>query len=113
MEALSQIKDLPTLIAAGVVILCLHLLLKIGELIYRQVEKKGQLSETSIKNLTEALNKNTTEMDRLNCRMEKVEQNLVDIPKIQKDLRRLFVAVKKIAGDEWPNIRKVMMEDEL
>lgn len=104
---------LPTLLASIVIVLSLHFLLRLGEFIWKQYEKRGQLSETSIRDLTNALNKNTAEMDRLACRIEKVEQHLVDIPKLKLDLRRLFSAVKIISGDEWQNVRKKIMEEEL
>lgn len=102
----------PTLLATIAVVLCLHLLAKIGEFAWDLFKKKSELSEQSVQKLTTALEINTQAVTKLECRIQEVEAELSEIPKFKQDLRRLFSAVKSMAGDDWASIRKHIMEDE-
>ncbi len=103
---------IPTLLASIAVILALNLFAKIGEFLWGFVKKKAEISEQSIEKLTAALQVNTQAVQNLDHLIAEGEQTISEIPKFKQGLRRLFVAVKHIAGDEWTDVRKIIMDDE-
>lgn len=104
---------IPTLLASLVIILSLHFLVKVGEFLWKLFEKKNELSEKSVQKLTSALHVNTSAIEKLETRILHAEKGLADMPKFKSDLRKLFAAVKFIAGDEWIKIRQEVMSDEI
>jgi len=93
-------------IAGICVMLTIMVLLKVGEFLWSLREKKDTLSETSIKNLTEAVK-------HLDARLEGFERSIADLPKFKMDMRRFYAAIKAIAGpDKWPGIREEIMKDD-
>lgn len=102
--------DLKVLADNGVVGICViltaHLLVKVGEFLWRFKEKKDSLSESAVKDLTKAV-------DALTLRLSAIEPVLSELPKIKKDLRRFYAAVKALSGEKWPDIRKEILEDDL
>lgn len=94
-----------TLLASLVIIMALHLFFKIGEAVWNYLKKKSELSEQSVTGLTAAVLK-------LESRLEKIEKELSVIPKLRLDLRRIFIAVKQLAGDNWEEIKKLIMEED-
>ena len=71
------------------VLLVLQLLFKVGEFLWEVIKKKDEVSEKSISELT------------------------ASIQKLSLDLRRVFAAVKILAGDDWKHIRKSIMDEEI
>lgn len=57
------------------------------------------------KSRKKALEDNTTAIKELT-------KIVSDIPKIQKDLKRYFDAIKLLSGDKWSEISKKMIEEE-
>jgi hypothetical protein len=102
----------PTLLASIVIILALHLFAKVGEFLWGFVKKSGEISDQSIKDLTVEIQINTKAVTKLEGRLNEIERLISEIPKFKTDLRRLFLAVKQISGEDWPNIRRSIMEDE-
>ncbi len=100
--ALSKFADPSQLMAWLVLILTLHLLLKIGQIAFETVKKKSELSERAIEGL-----------GKIEHRMASLERDLNEILKFRQDFKRLFTAVKVIAGDRWPDVRKAILEDDL
>lgn len=103
----------PALLASIVVILAAQLLFRVIEFLWGFYKKKDELSEKSIEKLTAAMNTNTEAVKGLETRIKDVEQHISAMPKFKQDQRRLFTAVKIMAGDEWPAIRKVIMDDDV
>ena len=101
-----------TLLAGIIIILALQLIAKLGEFAWGFVKKKSELSEQSINRLSSSLEANTKAVEKLEYRIVEAEQTISEIPKLKQDLRRLFTAVKRIAGDEWTDIRKDILDDE-
>lgn len=102
----------PALLASIVIILALHLLTRVAEFLWGFVKKKSELSEQSINRLATSLEANTKAVEKLDLRIREAEETIAEIPKFKQDLRRLFTAVKHIAGEEWVEIRKSILEDE-
>lgn len=90
------------MVAGLIVILALHLLLSIGKLAFEVVRKKGEISERAMDGVS-----------RLETRMMAVERDLNEVLKLRHDFRKLFSAIKVIAGDKWPDIKKQIKEDDL
>ena len=47
-----------------------------------------------------------------NMKKEKDDHTLSELRKAKLDLRRLFTAIKILAGDRWDEIREQIMKDE-
>jgi hypothetical protein len=94
MELLSP-EHAGALLACLIIILCLHLILKIGEMFYKNYEKKTEL------------------MGKLEPRLMAIERDMNEILKFRKDFNNLFMALKYVAGDKWPEIREKIKQDSL
>lgn len=103
---------IPTLLSGIIVILALNWFTSFLKFLWSLVKKKAELSEQSIEKLTIALQLNTKATEKLESRINEVEQELAEIPKFKNDLRRLFTGVKALAGEDWSRIRKIIMDDE-
>jgi hypothetical protein len=95
---------------AAVVLAC-FMLFEVVKFIFEQLKKKNELSEKSIESLTNALQSNTLMMSRLEARISEAERNLAELPKFKLDVRRVFTAVRLLAGENWDDIRKVIMDE--
>ncbi len=94
------------------VLLAVQLLLKAAEFLWGVVEKKENASEAAIKKLTDVLRENTLATQHLDKRINALEILLAELPKFKLDVKRLFSAIKMVAGDDWPSIKRGMLEDE-
>lgn len=103
----------PTLLATIAAVLCLHLLMKMGEFMWAFLKTKNDASEETISNLTKALKLNTLSIDKLELRLSNIDKEISALPKYKLDIRRMFAAVKTLAGDEWVDIRKQIMDEDL
>lgn len=108
----------PTLLATIAIALCLHLLFRLGEFVWEVLKKKNEISEQTIKELKEALetasqklSDNTYAVQRLEQRLDKIEVVNSAMPKMHSDLRKAFLAIKIMAGDDWGNIRELIKEE--
>ncbi len=100
-------------IAGICVILTIQLLVKLGEFLWHLQMKKETLSEAAIKKLTQAVEENTFAAKHLDMRINSLEKALGDLPKFKTDIRRFYTAVKSLAGDKWPAIKKEILEDDI
>jgi Na+/phosphate symporter len=112
MDQLLEAKSIPALLVVMTIFMALHLIKGLAEFMWKLKRDGDSASETSIKNLTEAMSKNTTTMEHLDNRLKGIETLVTSLPKMKADLRRLFSAVKTVAGENWPEIRKEIMYDE-
>lgn len=94
------------------VLFTLSVLLRVGEFLWKLREKKETISETAIKDLTLAVQQNTSATQHLDRRLEKLEAIASEMPKFKIDIRRFYAAIKEVAGDNWPKIRDEIMKDE-
>lgn len=104
---------IPTLLAGIAVVLCLHLLFKIGEFLWTMLKKKSELSDLSVERLTHALEINTGAVKKLEIELNHIKQDLSQIPRFKSDLRRAFLALRIMSGEDWPKIRAEIMEEDL
>lgn len=99
---------------AGIcILLTISILVKVGEFLWKLREKKESASDEAVKSLILAVNKNTFAIEHLEGKFQGLEKTLSEFPKIKVDLRRYFQAMKLVSGDQWPEIRKQIMEDEI
>ncbi len=121
MESLIDSKNGVTVLLAGLIImLALHLFLKLGEFIFKVFEKKEELKEStmvnlkvSIDHLSTALATNIQATHILEDRMRSVEGGLSEFSKVKTNVRQAFAALKFLAGEDWPKIKKEIIEDNL
>lgn len=99
------------LLASIAVILALHLVVRVGKFLWDMKVEKEKLSERTVKDLVSTVEDNTKTVEQLSHELRKVEAALADIPKIKLDLRRLYSAIKIVAGDDWPAIRAEITQD--
>lgn len=92
------------------VLLALNLVARVGEFLWKLKEKKDSATEKGIESLTLAVNLNTKAAEDLKDRIIALEGAVGDVTKVKLDIRRAFFAIKAIAGDNWPEIRKEMMD---
>jgi hypothetical protein len=96
--------------AHGAVAICIiltaHLLFKVVEFLWSIKEKRDQLSEATVSELVKTV-------QRLDATLHEIKGQLSDLPKFKKDMNRCWAAVKEIAGDKWPAIRRVVMDEEI
>lgn len=113
MEKLLDLKDgAGGLLASICVILALQVLIKVGEFLWNLKEKKDSASEAAVKELTATMLKNTEAIKLLDQKLGKIEGIISEIPKFKLDVRRMFSAVKILAGEKWTNIRKEIMKED-
>ena len=65
----------------------------------------------TFKKKNQDLTSNTKAVTDLTKSIEKLEKDMAEIPKLRLDLRRYYTAVKILAGDKWPDIRKELDEE--
>lgn len=91
-----------SLLISIVILLSINVLKEIVKFAYKVWKKKDELSEQTIKDLTDQLKRNTKAVQSLD----------VDLRKYQKDLNLAYRFIKELAGEKWPSIKKSVMEDK-
>lgn len=102
-----------TLLAGLIVVLCFHLLIAIGKFLFELARKKSEVADRQNQELAAALTRCTETMQRLDSRITAIERDLNEVLKFKIDFRKLFSAVKYIAGDKWPEAREAMKDHGL
>lgn len=95
------------------IILTLMVLLKVGEFLWNIHEKSGAISSASIEKLTAAVTENTSAVMKLDYRLEHLEKSVSDLPKFKEDIRKFYLAIKELSGDNWPKIRDEILKDNV
>ena len=98
------------LIAGLIVVLSLNIIIKVGELFFKSYKEKDQLTESAVRSLTEALQKTTASVIRLDQRIHQVEEQLTDLPKFKVELRRIIEMIRSLAGPKWPEVKQAANE---
>ncbi len=112
MEKLLDLKDgVAGLLVSICVLLSLQLVFRTGMFLWALREKKESASENAIKELTAVVRLNTVATEHLDARLGEIENTLSELPKFKLDMRRMFTAIKLIAGEKWPQIRKEIEEE--
>ena len=113
MEFIDSQHGVTVLLASIVIVLCFQFIAKIGEIIWDVFRKKGEMSEKIITEMSMALRANTEAVRELRVQLSVIDQELTEMKKFKVDARRLFAAVKVIAGPKWAEVRKAMEEDDI
>lgn len=103
---MADLFDLKYGIAGICVLLTLHILVRVAIFAFEMQKKKQSASEKAVEDLTAAVLASTKTIEHL-------QASIAELPKIKTDIRRFYIAVKFIAGDDWPKIRKEIMEEDL
>ena len=64
-----------------------------------------------VEDSSKALTANTLAIKDLTMSVKSLEKDVQDITKLRLDLRRYYGALKMLAGDKWPSIRKELEEE--
>lgn len=107
-----KIFDLKYGVSGVVVMLALHFFMKLIEILWKLKEKKDSASETAINALAKSVQDNTAASIALEKRLVALEITFAAFPKLKEDLRRSYVAIKYLAGDQWEVIYKKLKRDE-
>ncbi len=99
-------------IQAIVIMLSLHLVMGVIKFALGLFKKKTEVTDNHIVELTTALGTTTDSLKALNDKVLSLDTKLSEIPKLKKDLRRYYFAIKALAGDKWPEISKTIQKDE-
>lgn len=97
-------QSIPQLLLTIVVLIFAYITLRLVEFFWKQYKQKDERTEQLISELTEAVRENTISIKSL-------DNHMSEFPKIKTDLNRMYSAVKMMAGDDWPRIRKEIMDD--
>ena len=79
-------------------------IMQVLKFVWDIVKKKQDHSEDTMKY-------NTVAVQTLTASLDKLKEQISEIPKMKTDIKRSFTAHKIIAGDKWPEIRKEIMEE--
>lgn len=97
--------------AALCILITIYILFRVFTFVWQIKKEKDKLSEESVKKLAQAMEQNTAELHELRAQIQSLESTFAEFPKFKLDMRRLFFAVKSIAGEKWPAIRAEMMQE--
>ena len=98
-----EILSLKNSVAGVMLMMVIHILWNVAKAVWDHKHKEGKISAKILEENTAAVKTLTATVDNLNGQF----------PKMQKDLKRAFLALKKLAGDDWHEIRKEFEQDEL
>jgi len=105
-EILKNSQITPSHLVVIIALLTCHLLFKMGMFAWDIVKKKDESSSESLKALSKALSDNLWAIEKLEMHIQAIQKDLNELPKIKKDLIRVFTAAKILAGSRWGDIRK-------
>ncbi len=100
------------LLSSLVIILCLNFIVRVGEFLFKLLKKKDESNDKNMAEFIKTLSNNTHALNHLSSRTDSLEKVLKEVVKYKRDIRKLFTAIKAIAGDEWSEIRKSIIEDD-
>ncbi len=92
-------------------ILTFQLVFNVIKFLWSIKKEKEQLSEKTIAMLVSTVSENTSALKHLDIQIKKLESTFAELPKFKLDLRRLYHAMKLVAGEEWVEIRNEIMRD--
>lgn len=99
------------LLSSIAVVLALHLFVQLGKFVFELMKSKSRATDEQLLDLSSALQQNTGAIGQLSTDFRRLERELGEIGKYRMDTQKLFSAVKIVAGDRWPEIRKAMEDD--
>ncbi len=83
----------------------------VGVVLFMALRLLWDILKSKNKEQVDAVKYNTQSVQELTCAIDKMKDQLAEIPKLKTDMKRSFTAHKIIAGEKWPVVRKEMMED--
>jgi len=94
------------------ILLALKSVIELGKFTYNIFKTKADVSEKTVRQLSLSLDMNTKSLDKMSEKMIQFETKLAKMAKMELDLRRTFFALKEVAGDKWPDIKKKILDDQ-
>lgn len=108
MENAEGLFNLKYGVAGVCVMLCLLFLLKVLEIWMKAKDRKEELSDKALTDLTFAARDLTAQLKCINDRMVLMESTF---KKFDLDMRRLYAALKLVAGEGWTEISEKIRKD--
>lgn len=75
--------------------------MKVADYVKEWLTKKGEHTD-----------QNRVDIIKLEFHFQQIEKKLDEILKLKKDVKRAFMAIKVLSGEQWPDVRKKVMEDD-
>lgn len=104
-------------ISALVIILGLHLLVNVAKILLRffvkEQEKEKVNYDYQITKIDLTLTQVNESVRDLRVQLGMLERELADVGKFKSDSQALFSAIKFMAGEDWPSVRKAIDDDRL
>lgn len=109
MESLVDSQHGSTALIAGlVIILALHLVMKVGEMVFEIYRDKNKDSKNEITEISMALRQNTDAVRELRVQISFLQQELEAVKKLKIDTDKLFSIVKEsMPRKKWQSLRKI------
>jgi hypothetical protein len=122
--------NVAALLASLILVFSLNLVWKVVALFIDGYKEKNKKTDQGIKELQEKIERKldqfqgfltsyieetirlSDKMVRFSDKMESTEKRLDDLMEIDAKLRRLNSAIKLIAGEEWPRIKKEITDED-
>ena len=106
-----------TSIMAGIVIMLgLHLAVQLWRVAIKYINKDNELTARKVDGLIHSLDQLTDTITKFDERIKLVERTVVegyvDLAKQKVDTKRIFIALRGLAGDSWDELVKKMSEHE-
>ena len=100
LKALESEQSVINLILSGCILLCLNILLFVGKFIFNGVNKRNQLADIQMAQLSALLHSNSQEVKELRQLLKQIEAQLLEIKKIKIDLNNIATITKAAIGPE-------------
>jgi hypothetical protein len=99
------------LLVGVIILLALNLITRVGEFVFKLIEKKNHGTDTQIREITMTLTQNTDAVREVRVILSVIQQELGEVKKFKADTDLAFTAIKKLAGKDWPKLRKAIEEE--
>lgn len=90
------------LLAGLIIIVALHLVKDLAKMAWEAFKKKDEKTDLAVQAI-----------GKVEHRIAMVERDMNEVLKFRNDFKRLFEAIKILAGDKWPEVSKKIREDDL
>jgi hypothetical protein len=101
------------LLATVVIFLGLHFILNTAKLVISLLKEKSDGSNQHLTKLDLTLAQVNDSVRDLRIQLGILERELGEVHKFKSDTQKIFSAIKFMAGEDWPRIRKALEEDGL
>ena len=114
METVIDSQHGTTVLLAGIaIVLVLNLVVSIGKFFVQALAKKSESNDHHITKIDMTLGQVNESVKELRLQIGHLDRELVEVRKFKSDSQKLFSAIKILAGEDWPKVRKGIEDDAL